>query len=768
MNEKHNGITSSDHDVVTSSCQEGMDAPGSPKHFLGWFQRHLSVQLLAGIMLVTAAVLGVAGWQQYLKQAKDAEDILQRDTEVAVSVLAASLAVPIYNYDLPAAEAICRAVLERPEVVSIVIEEPRQAGLILIKRQDRTIQRGTVAEATLADLAVSRSILHRGEQMGVVRLGVTRQYLKEALRATLIYNWLQLAVLELLLVLPIMLFLHLRFVLPVKSLELFTKAIVNGDLEHSGPTLGAGELGALARATVQMRDSIKEKIEALQHEISERKAAEEELRRFEKAVESSADAIGMSTAAGRHYYQNEAFDDLFGEVGETPSATLYVDEAVGREVFNAIMSGAEWTGEVKMHGKSGETLDIMLRAYSIKDKRGTVIGLVGVHTDITGQKKLEEQLLQSQKLESVGRLAGGVAHDFNNMLAVILGNVEMIMDGMDPGLPLYADLMEIRKAGKRSADLTAQLLAFARKQTVVPQVVDLNETVEGMLNMLHRLIGEDIDMVWSPGEKIWPVKIDPAQVDQIMANLCVNARDAIANVGRVTIETGNIVFSEEYCQERVGVVPGEYALLTVSDNGCGMDAETRKNIFEPFFTTKKSGQGTGLGLSTVYGVVKQNNGFINVYSEPGQGTTFRIYLPRHAGKGAEAKEPKPQVVEPGSETILLVEDEPAILKMTKRMLEGAGYKVFAAGTPQEAIVIAREHAGEIHLLMTDVVMPEMNGLDLAKKLLGIYPDLKCLFMSGFTENVIAHHGILDEGVYFIQKPFLIEDLAIKLREALKG
>ncbi|EIM64965.1 histidine kinase,Response regulator receiver domain protein,histidine kinase,GAF domain-containing protein [Desulfobacter postgatei 2ac9] len=382
-------------------------------------------------------------------------------------------------------------------------------------------------------------------------------------------------------------------------------------------------------------------------------------------------------------------------------------------------------------------------------------------------EKLEEQMRQAQKMEAVGRLAGGVAHDFNNMLGIILGHADMLLEEMDPDQALYADLTEIRKAGERSADLTRQLLAFARKQTVAPKVIDLNKTVAGMLNMLQRLIGEDIDMAWIPGEKMWPVKIDPAQIDQVLANLCVNARDAIADVGKVTIETGNIVFDEEYCKEHAGFVPGEYTLLTVSDNGCGMNAETLENIFEPFFTTKESDKGTGLGLATVYGVVKQNNGFINVYSEPGQGTTFRIYLPRHRTK--EVRWPDKEAIRPaarGRETILLVEDEPAILRMTTMMLERTGYTVLAAGTPGEAIALAREHAGDIHLLMTDVVMPEMNGRDLAKNLLSLYPNLKLLFMSGYTANVIAHHGVLDEGVQFIQKPFSKTDLGVKVRAVL--
>jgi CheY-like chemotaxis protein len=370
-------------------------------------------------------------------------------------------------------------------------------------------------------------------------------------------------------------------------------------------------------------------------------------------------------------------------------------------------------------------------------------------------------------MEAVGRLAGGVAHDFNNMLGIILGHTEMVLDQLEPTDPLSADLREIRKAAERSANLTRQLLAFARKQTVAPKVLDLNEAVQGMLNMLRRLIGEDIDLSWLPGADVWPVKVDPSQIDQILANLCVNARDAIADVGKLTIETENVAFDEAYCARHGGFVPGKYVLLAVSDNGSGMDEETQNRLFEPFFTTKELGKGTGLGLATVYGIVKQNNGFINVYSEPCHGTSFKIYIPRHAGQPVEDRKASTAEIPKGrGETVLLVEDEPAILNMTTKMLERQGYTVLAASAPGEALRLAEEHSGEIHLLMTDVVMPEMNGRDLAQNLFSLHPNLKALFMSGYTANVIAHHGVLDEGVDFIQKPFSVKTLAEKVREVL--
>jgi signal transduction histidine kinase/ActR/RegA family two-component response regulator len=395
--------------------------------------------------------------------------------------------------------------------------------------------------------------------------------------------------------------------------------------------------------------------------------------------------------------------------------------------------------------------------------------LIIAGTDLTEPKKIEEQLRQAQKMESVGQLAGGVAHDFNNMLGVILGHAELAMDDMDPSLPLFLNLKEIRNAATRSADITRQLLAFARKQTVSPKVLDLNETVAGMLKMLRRLIGEDIDLVWLPGYDLWSIKMDPSQIDQILANLCVNARGAISGVGKITVETGNSTFDKDYSDNHPGFVTGEYVRISVSDDGCGMDKAILAHIFEPFFTTKDVGEGTGLGLATVYGAVKQNNGFINVYSEPGEGTIFTIYLPRHVGKiiqtqPEEAKEPALR----GSETILLVEDELTILNMTTVMLHRLGYTVLAAATPTEAIRLASELGVEIHLLLSDVIMPNMNGRDLAERLLKSRPGMKCLFMSGYTANIIASQGLLDDGVSFVQKPFSIKELATKIRKGLEN
>ena len=472
---------------------------------------------------------------------------------------------------------------------------------------------------------------------------------------------------------------------------------------------------------------------------------------------------GLSEISGYEYHELIGMDVL----------SLISDETRDKVIQN-INAGYEMPYEAEGVRKNDELYPLRLEARNIpyKGKKARVVEF----RDITESKRaqaenenLEGQLRQAQKMEAVGRLAGGVAHDFNNMLSVIIGNASMALEEMDLAQPLRDSFEEIKKAGERSSDLTRQLLAFARKQTVTPEVLDLSKAVGGMVTMLQRLIGEDIALAWLPGEKVWPVKIDPSQVHQILVNLCVNARDAIADVGKVTIETGNEIIDEADCIDHARLLPGEYVLLAISDDGCGMDTETLAHVFEPFFTTKEAGKGTGLGLATVYGVVKQNNGFVSVYSEPDHGTTFKVYLPRHRVKTARLPEQigdKLAECGHGYETILLVEDEPSILRVITMMLERQGYTVMQAQTPGEAIRLAQEHAGEIHLLLTDVVMPEMNGRDLAKTILPYYPNLKRLFMSGYTANVIAHHGVLDKGLNFIHKPFSRGSLCAKVREAL--
>ncbi len=651
-------------------------------------------------------------------------------------------------------------------------------------------------------------------------------------------------------------------------------------------------------------------IVAVFEDVTEQKRMEDDLRFMAMAVEYASDAIGMSTPEGRHYYQNKAFTELFGEVGEHPLLTSVEDPGSGLEVLNTIKAGNPWRGEIKARDKNGAICDILTRAYAIWDDTGTIQGLVGILTDITAQKRagvklreaqqlleaavaqspsgliiakgpglsielanpasfalhgidpqnpqamsilqkyaswracrpdgspysfedlplcralyqgeivhnkelileyanevrhwvnvsaapvkddqgnifaailifddissqkeaeaeranLQARLAQAEKMESIGRLAGGVAHDFNNMLMVIGGSAEIALQDLGPDHPVRTALTEISQAVARSAEITRQLLAFTRKQPRTPISLDLNEAIQGMVKMLRRLIGEHIELEWRLGEGLWTVFIDPSQVNQLLINLCVNARDAIRGGGRITVETGNMVLDETYCGVHEGLVPGEYVYFVVTDTGAGMDAVTRNSIFEPFFTTKEADKGTGLGMATVFGIVKQNNGFINVYSEPGLGTSVKIFLPRYRGaKKQVEKEAAIGIPGGAGETILFVEDEPSILKMGRRLLGRLGYRVLATCSPGEAIRMAREHDGDIDLLISDMIMPEMNGPELSKHIQALYPKSGVLYMSGYTAENIARHGLLNEGIHFVQKPFSLDFFARKICEVI--
>jgi PAS domain S-box-containing protein len=514
----------------------------------------------------------------------------------------------------------------------------------------------------------------------------------------------------------------------------------------------------------------------ISEDITEHKQAEASIRKLSQVVEQSPVSIVITDVEGRIEFVNARFTQITGytfaealgrnprilKSGETPAEEY-------RRLWKTIGEGGVWQGEFHNRKKSGELFWEQATIAPVRDADNIITHYVAVKEDVTERKRLEAQLRQAQRMEAVGQLAGGVAHDFNNMLGVIIGYAEIVLGKavLDDSLRNY--LEQILEAALRSTQITRQLLAFARKQTIAPKILDLNETVEGMLKLLRRLIGEGIDLAWLPGARLWPVKMDPSQVDQILANLCVNAKDAIDGVGKIIIETHKVDFDDEYCAEHSGFQPGAYVMLAVSDNGSGMDKPTMDKIFEPFFTTKGVGKGTGLGLATVYGIVKQNAGFINVYSEPGHGSIFRIYLPRHAvTDGQEAKASLALQDLGGHETILVVEDETLNLQMVKLMLERCGYRVLAASTPGEALRMAITHVGGIHLLLTDLIMPEMNGRDLAKAMIAQNPDILCLFMSGYTGDGIVHQGILDEGVPFIQKPFSNQDLAKKVREVLDG
>lgn len=512
----------------------------------------------------------------------------------------------------------------------------------------------------------------------------------------------------------------------------------------------------------------------IMRDVSLRQKAEVERDRLIAAIEQTSDAIVITDRKAIIQYVNPAFELITGYsrdevLGQNPRILKSGEqnEQFYQDFWQILNSGRTFKGRMVNRRKDGTVFTEEATISPICDQDGRIISFVAVKRDISEQILLEAQLRQAQKMEAVGRLTGGVAHDFNNILGVIIGYTEMALDGVEPGQKLHDDLGKILDAAGRSADIVRQLLAFSRKQTITPKILDLNKAVLEILKMLHRLIGEQITLSWVPRPDSLMIKMDPTQIDQILANLCVNAKDAIEGSGKITIETTRATFDKEYCANHIGFQPGKFVQLTVSDNGCGIDKETQQHIFEPFFSTKESGRGTGLGLSTVYGIVKQNNGFINVYSELGRGTTVKVYLPSHEDARPEIPEKTHAVSKAGlGETILLVEDELVLLDMAQKMLEIIGYNVLAANKPGDALKIAEDYPGKIDLLFTDVVMPEMTGKELAQVIQSRHPDLKVLFMSGYTANVIAHNGILDEGIRFIQKPFSMGDLAYKIRGIL--
>ena len=520
-------------------------------------------------------------------------------------------------------------------------------------------------------------------------------------------------------------------------------------------------------------------------DVTERKRAEEALvasgERYRTLFEGAAEGILVADIKGQQFkYANPAICRMLGYTAEELTR-LGVADIHPKEALDHVAADFETQArgemilsyEIPCLRKDGSVIYVSIATASV------VIGgrkcNVGFFTDISERKRaeqemaaLQEQLRQSQKMEAIGQLAGGIAHDFNNLLTIIKGYSQLSLMELKEGNALKVNIEQIEKAANRAADLTGRILAFSRHQIMDMKVLNLNTIVENLEKMLHRMIGENIELKMYLTEDFGRVKTDAGQIEQVIMNLAVNARDAMPHGGKFTIETANVELDEEYARKHADVTPGHYVMLSVSDTGIGMTPEVKERVFEPFFTTKKKGEGTGLGLSTVYGIVKQSGGHIWVYSEVGKGTTLKIYLPRvdepldEIRKEGVVREGLPR----GSETILVVEDEEVVRKLTVRILQEQGYRVLEGGQGIDAFPIADEHEGQIHLLLTDVVMPKMSGKELAGRIAPLRPGIKVLYMSGYTDNAIAHHGILDKGINFIQKPFTVDGLARKVREVL--
>ncbi|HSL48098.1 MAG TPA: PAS domain S-box protein [Candidatus Deferrimicrobiaceae bacterium] len=555
---------------------------------------------------------------------------------------------------------------------------------------------------------------------------------------------------------------------PLKAGERIIGALTLGDV--AGRTYTEDELALLAAFVGQGAVALENS--ALYREIRDARDF------LQSITENSPDAIITTDGSGRVTYFSRGAEAMFGYSAEEMIGTSVVDlYPGGREEARSVKRRLDEEGQGLLRNyesgflaKDGRRVEISASISVLRDASGAVVGTLGLLKDIGERRRLEEQLRQSQKMDAIGRLAGGIAHDFNNLLTVIAGRAHLILSRLRPEEPIHRDATLVRTTAERAAALTQQLLAFSRKQVLQPQVLDLNAVTTAMEPMLRRLIGEDIDLAVVPAVDLGRVKADPGQIEQVIVNLVVNSRDAMPQGGRLTVETANVDLDEAYASRHVSVPPGPYVMLAVSDTGEGMDEQTRSRVFEPFFTTKGPGKGTGLGLATVYGIVKQSGGDIRLYSELGAGTTFKIYLPR-VTEPAGPPDPgaSPAATMPrGDETVLLVEDEPEVRDLAREILEGSGYTVLQACDAQDAVFMAERHGGPIHLLLTDVIMPRQSGRALVERLRPLRPEMHVLYMSGYTNEAIVRHGVLDPDTRFIQKPFTPAALGYKVRAALDG
>jgi PAS domain S-box-containing protein len=553
----------------------------------------------------------------------------------------------------------------------------------------------------------------------------------------------------------------------------------NADEKMVAETIAAGASDCVDRSEmggVNLTRTIRSTL-ALHSLRQEQQATEESLRKLSRAVEQSADTVIITNREGVIEYVNPAFEALtgyaFAEVGgKTPRILKSGEQSPDfyHEMWKTILAGNNYRGILVNKKKNGELYYVEESISPVRDAGGKITHFISNGRDLTDRLRLEAQLLQAQKMDAIGRLAGGVAHDFNNLLTIITSYSELALDSVPQGSPLEMKVLEILLAARRAAKLTRQLLAFSRKQPQALRVTDINQVVADIAKTLPRLIGEDVVCHFAPGAGLGAVRVDPVQIEQILMNLAANARDAMPQGGKLSITTSNLCLDEQYVQNKPAVIPkGRYVLITVSDDGSGIPSEDLNHIFEPFYTTKSLGEGTGLGLATVYGIVKQNKGYIWVYSEPLQGTVFEIYLPCVAGHSRRISGNdivRHEALPRGSETILLVEDEHAVRKATAEFLGQQGYTVLEAHDGLDALSVAKNHGAAIHLVVTDVVMPHMSGGQLAQELLTLRPETKLLFVSGYAGKTVIDHKVFGLERNFLQKPFTLKEFSGKVRDAL--
>ena len=731
----------------------------------------IQTRIIGAAMLVVAVVNIMYIAYFITKERTSALQRLQSTIEENDKLLSVVMEGELYNGNIEQLNINLDSFFANPDMVSISLREFR--GDIALSRE-RPTERG------VGEIMTSRAVIKRGmDELGEVITEYSTARIEQDLRTS--RNEILLFGTILALCLSVVIYYVARgLTKPIERLTEAARDMASGNLDQDINTGGVREIASLGQSFIRMRDAIRSKMADLAAQNEALKESEERLRLALTAANQGlydSNILTGKTKVSPEYATMLGYDpEEFQETNARWIECLHPDDRERVvETYRAYVNGKipSYEVEFRQRTRSGDWKWILsLGKIVARDAEGNPLRMLGTHTDITERKRAEEekarleaQLLQAQKMESIGRLAGGVAHDFNNMLSVILGYTELIKSRLPADNPLMKSILEIERAGIRSRDITSQLLAFSRKQIIEPRVVDLNEQISHTQKTLARLIGEDIELLFCPGNDLWRIKIDPAQVDQILMNLAVNARDAMPIGGKLTIETGNSHLDGAYSKSHPGFVPGKYVLMAVSDNGAGMDREVLSHVFEPFFTTKELGKGTGLGLATVYGIVTQNGGAIDVYSEPGQGTTFKIYLPRVTEEEPREKNEAAPFAS-GTETVLLVEDDVMVRGMAASMLEEMGYTVLVAETPQDALLLCEKQDTLVDLLLTDVVMPGMSGIELRDRLKAVRPGLKVLFMSGYTSDVIVHHGVLEKGIHFIHKPFSITDLACKIREAL--
>ncbi|MFU8781190.1 MAG: ATP-binding protein [Kiritimatiellia bacterium] len=736
------------------------------------FRLFLTLSLTTGLMGIALAVFTYHASMQRMR--KEMDDSINTILAYAVT----SYSIPLWDFNISHIEQLNQSLALNKMVVAVNVRSLSYfiSGVEKQNYRNRNTHSITRTEPYLGSpetndlLSIARPIIHNNEKIGTIELIYTDYFARIDSRKQ--FRTILLIVIGLTFFAVATTFVILRrsIMRPIMQLSR-TSARIARDHDYT------------LRVTKQSEDEIGVLYDGFNYMLDNINTREKELQESKdyilEIINAVADPIFVKNRNHHLIMINDALSKLLGIereniLGKTDCDILDQKEA---SIFWASDEKIFTTGKHDMQEEQltdalGVIHTIVTRKSLYTNGKGEQF-VVGVIRDITANKAaeaekhvLEEQLAQTRKIESIGQLAGGIAHDFNNMLGVIIGFTDMALSGIDTEDPNFDYLQEIMRAAERSSNLTKQLLAFARKQPAAPRILNLNLTIPGILNMLERIIGEGIELIWKPDPQSWPILIDPGQLDQILTNLCINARDAITTHGNITIEIHNRVL-DNYAMQQAEVASGSFVCLSVTDTGCGMDNTTLEKIFDPFFTTKGVGQGTGLGLSTVHGIVKQNNGFLETFSKPRQGTTFNLYFPRYQEPAANGKTDRGTAsIIGGHETILLVEDEDSMLKMAISMLHGLGFKIIPANTPEDAIKKCKEYDGAIDLLLTDVIMPRMNGCKLAGEIVAIRPDIKILFMSAYTADTLAQQGIDTNHVQLITKPFGRHQLAKQIRQVL--